>query len=196
MNPVTFYTLRLALHATPAHVRHSFDSQPAVVLHGFTSIKAALDRHPDIAELISACGEREVEKVGMIEGVTVKTIIDGITPTTMLRRFVTSKEYPSASPESFATTVCKLDLDMQYTIDAHLVPGLLYRWIVSESTAPYVAACYHATAELYASGMEKLTRACRLVRECQKNDEWLGYSGVVGLSLPKWREIEMEETKH
>jgi exodeoxyribonuclease VIII len=151
----------------------------------------AIDCHKDARRMLEDCRHREVAKFGTVHGLGCKALIDSHSDS-ILADLKTTQD---ASPGAFLRKVQDLDYDLQIALYRELVnPEIWCGWITVESSAPFAVACYTPSAQLIASGSEKLKRALSIVAKCRETNQWPGFPGINVLDVPKWREIELSTT--
>ncbi len=154
----TFPQVRAAMRS-PAQFTHAALTRPPETFHGFDEAKADIAGHATATADKERCFAFEVVHVSIIEGITLKTMIDGEGEGFIIRRIVTGKDRPRGDAAAFAFMVADWDLDLWCAMDLEICGMQAFEWIVTESTAPYECHVYQPTPGIIASGKEKLMRA-------------------------------------
>lgn len=105
-----------------------------------------------------------------------------------------------ADPDRFSRkTIYSYGYDMRcamYLRGVKAVTGVdaEFRWIVIETTPPYVVTVVSPKADVLAHGQSKVEQAIRLWRRCLAEDRWPGYTDrVCYAELPAWEDTRWLE---
>lgn len=112
------------------------------------------------------------------------------------------KTTTDASPEEFARTAWNSEMHLQaawYTDGFMETYGTneppLFLWLAAEKGQPFARQFYSASRQLIEYGRREYRRLVDLYAQCQRTNQWPGYSEKVSeLALPDWADRIIEQT--
>jgi hypothetical protein len=151
-------------------------------------------KHPNARPILESIAGREVSLFAEVDGVPVRTRFDiyGGSDGGDL------KSARDASPKGFNRSVATYGYHIQeqwYRMTHAAITGEeleTFKFIVVESTAPYLVGVYDLDFMWEQIGREQTKRAIDLYRQCTRTGVWPGY-GTATLTPPSWAIYENEE---
>lgn len=165
--------------------------QQAAQVDGMTEAVLANSDARDVLESIEG---REVSIFTEVDGVSVRArfdLYDGVKSGDL-------KSARDASPKGFNTSVARYGyaVQEQWYRDAHNAengePLESFKFVVVESTAPYLVGVYELDFMWEEIAREKTKRARDLYRECTETGIWPGYPTTT-LTPPTWAMFDADE---
>jgi exodeoxyribonuclease VIII len=150
--------------------------------------------HPEARQILENVAGREVSVFADVDGVPVRARFD-IYDGTDAADLKTARD---ASPKGFNTSVGRYGYAIQeawYAMCHAAVTGNeleSFRFLVVESTAPYLVGVYDLDFMWEQIGREQTKRALDLYRQCTETGAWPGY-GTATLTPPTWAVYESED---
>lgn len=168
-------------------------------------IQKAINANAEAKELLSGKGKNEASIVWIDDetGIKCRARIDRFTLHQFIegwpeRKFTRSvhvdfKGTLDASPVEFSKQIANLNYHMQgamYTDGANaLAPAnRTFVFVAFEKKPPYAIGVYHLDEETIEQGRREYKRALHLLKYCQDNNDWPGYTKTINpIGIPYWK---------
>jgi hypothetical protein len=163
-------------------------------------MQRALEKDPLFNEVTKLCDQREFVVQGTLMGFKMKARLDLCGYYEGRRLIVDLKKCPDASPRGWGKTAKARHYDMQLCLYSNLLamaeglteenqkPMVLSAVVEDSPAAPVVI--FSVPDAMWESGMEKLERATKLLKQCRNTGEWPSYgnSKIIAPEWPRWND--------